>query len=188
MRTVQPERLTSRRVLASQEMPRGSRPVAGSSKRSTRGAMDEGASDGDALAHAAGEGADKGGAALVEADFAKQIIGAGGRLRDTLEFGEEDEVFFGGEFVVDHGGVGDVAGAAVRGGVRRRRPGRIIFQQSGRTMRAATRRRVVLPEPLRPAMATHSPGEISRETRRRAKRPPKRLSMLSKRRPVGGRV
>src|ERR1700757_491724 len=67
-------------------------------------------------------------------------------------------------------------------------PGKDNFPAVGRTMRAAMRKSVVLPEPLRPARTTHSPGAISRETRRRAKRPPKRLSILSKRSPVGGSV
>ena len=83
------------------------------------GAMDERAGDGDALAHAAGKSANERGAAFVQADFAEQFFGAGGGLGNILEFGEEDKIFFGGKFVVDHGGVGDVAGAIVggRGGI-----------------------------------------------------------------------
>lgn len=81
-------------------------------------AMDERASDGDALAHAAGKSANEGGAAVVESDFEEKFFSAGGGLRNILEFGEENEIFFGGEFVVNHGGVGDVAGAAIAGGFR----------------------------------------------------------------------
>jgi len=36
-------------------------------------------------------------------------------LRNVLEFCEEHEIFFAGELVVNHGGVGDVAGALVGG-------------------------------------------------------------------------
>jgi len=78
--------------------------------------MHERAGDGDALAHAAGEGANERGAAFVEADFAKEFFGAGGGLRDALKFGEEDEVLFGREFVVDHGGVRDVTWPAIARG------------------------------------------------------------------------
>jgi len=79
--------------------------------------MNQGAGDGDALAHAAGKSADEGIAALDEADFAEEFFGASGGRFDILKFGEKEEIFFGGEFVVDHGGVGDVAGAAVGGRV-----------------------------------------------------------------------
>src|SRR5271157_729610 len=81
------------------------------------GTMHQGAGDGDTLAHAAGEGADEGGAAFVKADFTEKLFGAGGRLWDSLKLGEEDEIFLGGEFVINHGGVGDVAWAATGGGV-----------------------------------------------------------------------
>src|SRR6266478_2380753 len=46
------------------------------------------------------------------------------------------------------------------------------------------RSRVVLPEPLRPASATHSPGAISSETRRSAYSPPYLLSIFSQQRPM----
>ncbi len=78
-----------------------------------RGAMNERTGDGDALAHAAGESADQGVATLEEADFTKQIFGASGGIVDLLKFGEEHEIFFGGEFIVDHGGVPDIAGASI---------------------------------------------------------------------------
>src|SRR5580704_6347581 len=55
----------------------------------------------------------------------------------------------------------------------------------GRTSLAAMRKRVVLPEPLRPAKTTHSPGAIARVTLRRARRLPYRLSIFSKRIPTG---
>ena len=48
------------------------------------GAMNQCSGDGDALAHAAGKGADERSAALVEADFAEKFFGAGGGLRDAL--------------------------------------------------------------------------------------------------------
>jgi len=82
------------------------------------GTMHQGAGDGDALAHAAGEGADWGGATLVEPDFFEQFFGTSGGLRDVLQPREEDKIFLGGKFVVDHGGVGDVAGTILGGGIR----------------------------------------------------------------------
>ena len=80
------------------------------------GAVNESAGDGDALAHAAGKGANRGSPALVEADFAEKLFGTGGGLGNVLEFGEEHEILFGGEFVLNHGGVSDLAGTAVGGG------------------------------------------------------------------------
>jgi len=86
--------------------------------------MDQSACDGDALAHAPGKGTNRRRTAIVEADFPEKFFGPSGRLGDILKFGEEDEVFFGGKLVVDHGGVGHVAGTAVGvgfgGGARER--------------------------------------------------------------------
>src|SRR5580704_8022269 len=73
--------------------------------------MKESASDGDALAHAARKSADQRVAAVEEAEFMQEGFGACGGLIDILQAREEDEIFFGGEFVVDHGAVGYVAGA-----------------------------------------------------------------------------
>ena len=75
--------------------------------------MHQRAGDGDALAHAARESANQRRAPFVEAHFVEQFFGAGGGLRNILESAEENEILFGGEFVVDHGGVGDVAGSIV---------------------------------------------------------------------------
>jgi len=83
-----------------------------------RRTMNECTSDGDALTHTAGEGANERGAALVKTDFAEKFFGAGRGLRNTLQLGEEDEIFFGGKLIVNHGGVGDVTGTAVSGGFR----------------------------------------------------------------------
>ncbi len=77
------------------------------------GTMDERPGDGDALAHAAGEGANERGAAFKEADFAEKSFGAGDGGFHFLQPGEEEEIFFGGEFIVDHGAVADVAGAII---------------------------------------------------------------------------
>jgi hypothetical protein len=39
-------------------------------------------------------------------------------LRNILKSGEEDEILFGRELVVDHGGVGDVSRTAIASGFR----------------------------------------------------------------------
>lgn len=83
------------------------------------GSLDQGAGNGDALAHAAGESANERGAAVVETNIAEKFFGARGRLGHVLESGKEDEVLFGGEFVIDHSGVRDVAGGAIASGFRR---------------------------------------------------------------------
>ncbi len=77
--------------------------------------MNQSAGDSDTLAHAAREGADKRVAAFDETDFAEKFRGTSGRSFDILEFGEEEKIFFGGEFVVDHSGVRDIAGTSVIG-------------------------------------------------------------------------
>jgi hypothetical protein len=82
------------------------------------GAMDERAGNSDALAHAAGKSANEGGTTVVETDFAEKFFSTGGGLWNILEFGEEDEIFFRREFVVDHGGMGNVSRAAIAGGFR----------------------------------------------------------------------
>src|SRR6267154_856898 len=60
----------------------------------------------------------------------------------------------------------------------------VSFPAEGRTNCAAMRSSVVLPEPFRPANATHSPGAISSDTRRNAYSPPYLLSIFSNRRPM----
>jgi len=86
--------------------------------------MDQGRWDGDALAHASGEGTNRRRTAIVEADFTEKFFGLSGGLGDILKFGEEHEVFLGGKLVVNHGGVSHVAGAAAGvgfgGGARER--------------------------------------------------------------------
>jgi hypothetical protein len=77
--------------------------------------MNERAGNGDALAHTTGKSAHEGVPALEQADFAKKFFGAGGRIFNVLQSSEEDEVFFGGEFVVNHAGMSDVTGTAIAG-------------------------------------------------------------------------
>src|ERR1700739_4644204 len=77
------------------------------------GPMNQGAGNGDTLAHAARESAYERGAAIVETNVTEKFFGASGGLGHVLEFGKEDEVFLGGEFVIDHGGVRHVAGASI---------------------------------------------------------------------------
>jgi hypothetical protein len=77
------------------------------------GPVNQSAGDGDALPHAARKGADQRVAALEEGDFAEQIFGACRGIVDILKFREQNQIFFGGELIVDHGGVTDITGPAV---------------------------------------------------------------------------
>lgn len=77
------------------------------------GPVNQGTRDGDALAHATRKCADLRIATVDEANFAQKFFGASLGIFYTLEFCEKDQVLFGSEFVVDHGGVGNVTGARV---------------------------------------------------------------------------
>ncbi len=79
--------------------------------------MDESARDGDALAHAAGKGAHERSTPLVKADFAEQIFGTGDGRFHFLQPCEEEEIFLGGKFVVNHGAVADIAGTRIACGI-----------------------------------------------------------------------
>ena len=148
--------------------------------------MNESAGDGDALTHAAGEGADERAAAFVEADFAEEFFGASGGLRDTLKFGEEDEVLFGREFVVDHGGVRDVTWPAIARGFGGRAgegqlPCRGADDAGGDAEESGFSGAVAAGEDDTFARSDFQ-GDAA-ESEKSAKR----LSMFSKRRPVGER-
>jgi hypothetical protein len=103
---VQPASRNWRKVAASQATPRGSRPVAGSSSSKIDGSC----SNRNALAHAARKGAHQRIATLEQTDLLQKFLHALRGIGSFLEAREEQEIFFGGEFVVDHGGVGDEAG------------------------------------------------------------------------------
>ena len=114
---VQPARLSSRSDFGKPGDALGIEPGGGLIEQQHGGAMNQRAGDGDALAHAARKCADLGGAAIIEANFTEKSFGADSGGFDILESGEKQEIFLGGEFVVDHRGVGDVAGAGIAGGL-----------------------------------------------------------------------
>ena len=63
--------------------------------------VEEGAGDGEALAHASGEFADEGVFDAVQAGAFEPVEGGVSGVIDAVEAGKEAEVFVGGEFVVD---------------------------------------------------------------------------------------
>ncbi len=76
--------------------------------------MNQCAGDGDALPHASGKCANGRTAALEQADFAKKFFCTRVGLLYVLQPGEENQILFGGQFIVNHGGVRDVAWTAMR--------------------------------------------------------------------------
>ncbi len=70
-------------------------------------AVEQGAGESEPLAHAAGKGAREVVPALLETG-GRQALGDNGRgAAEAVEAGEQLEIFFGGQIVVEHGGVGD---------------------------------------------------------------------------------
>ena len=67
------------------------------------------AGDGHALAHAARESAHQRSAAFEQADFLQKFVDASLGVGSFLQPREEQQIFFGGQLVVDHGGVSDEA-------------------------------------------------------------------------------
>ena len=82
--------------LASQVMPRGSRPVAGSSKSRTEGRWIRARAMAMRWRMPREKVRTREARRSIEADFAEKFFGAGGGLSDILEFSEEEEIFFGG--------------------------------------------------------------------------------------------
>ena len=69
--------------------------------------VDERAGDGEALRHAAAEGAHRVVAAMAQLDGAQQLVNAGLRIGHAVELRKEEEVLFCREVRVEHGVVAD---------------------------------------------------------------------------------
>ena len=159
-------------------------------KQQNRRLVQQRASDRYALAHAAGKSAHQRSAAFEQADFLQEFVDTSRGVGSFLQAREEQQIFFGGELVVDHGGVGDETGGDFGWARDAHAPGydargKVSSPEVGRTSPAAIRNKVVFPEPLRPARATHSPGANLKADAAQRGEPAKRFSIFSKRMPVG---
>ena len=177
--------------LASHVMPKGSSPVAGSSRSNKDGRWIRArAMAGNPLPHTAGKSANQRVTPLEESNFPQQFFGSRSGLLDILQLGEQHQIFFRREFVVHHRRVRHVArpavaiGSAVEAAASTQEThvpcpvGRTICErhpkQGGLSGTIASRKDDAF---ARSNLKGHSPQCV---------KPTIALSIFSKRRPVGG--
>jgi hypothetical protein len=138
------------------------------------GRSKQGARNRQTLPHAPRKCADQIIRAAPQPDRRERLPRARDWISQIKELCEKDEILLGGELVVDKSVVGDHSDAVLyfAGGECGSARGERKLAPEGRASSAVILSSVVLPEPLWPTSATHSPAPISSETPRRAMRIP----------------